>query len=175
MPRSPASSSSFVLMARARRHSLHTRVQPGVQCRPVGFAERNPARRFQITGGSFMIVGVPEKLSRGAACWGWCPGNSHPRQSRPRSCGRSGRGARLATWTTRRAKGASIIPIAPNVFRAADIVIPGPLLRLERQNRQGRPPALRRNGVLIGFLRPLGSRTPSREIAAKGVTSSPSS
>jgi H+-translocating NAD(P) transhydrogenase subunit alpha len=69
------------------------------------------------------------------------------------------------------AKGAKIVSERAEVFRSADIVVQ--LLCYGSNDRTGNAdlPLFRRDQVLIGFLRPLGSIETIQEIAAKGVTS----
>jgi H+-translocating NAD(P) transhydrogenase subunit alpha len=68
------------------------------------------------------------------------------------------------------AKGAKILPDRAEVFRQADIVVQ--VLSYGSNDRTGKAdvPLLRRDQVLIGFLRPLGSAQIVQEIAATGVT-----
>jgi len=69
------------------------------------------------------------------------------------------------------ARGARLLPDRAEVFRSADIVIQ--VLCHGSNDKTGRDdlPLLRRDSVLIGFLRPLGSLETVREVAATGVTS----
>jgi H+-translocating NAD(P) transhydrogenase subunit alpha len=69
------------------------------------------------------------------------------------------------------AKGARVVSERGEVFRLADIVVQ--LLCYGSNDRTGKAdlPLFRRDQVLIGFLRPLGSIETIQEIAAKGVTS----
>ena len=69
------------------------------------------------------------------------------------------------------AKGAKIIADRAQVFAAADIIIQ--MLCYGSNDQTGRAdlPLFRRNQVLIGFLRPIGSLETIQEIAAAGVTS----
>src|SRR3989449_8964381 len=69
------------------------------------------------------------------------------------------------------AKGARIVAGRAEVFRAADIVVQ--VLCYGSNDRTGKAdvPLYRRDQVLIGFLRPLGSLETIREIAAAGITS----
>ncbi|MFN0170988.1 MAG: Re/Si-specific NAD(P)(+) transhydrogenase subunit alpha [Bryobacteraceae bacterium] len=69
------------------------------------------------------------------------------------------------------AKGAKIVPSRAAVFEAADIVVQ--VLCYGSNDRTGKAdlPMLRRDKVLIGFMRPLGSREVVQEVAAAGVTS----
>jgi H+-translocating NAD(P) transhydrogenase subunit alpha len=69
------------------------------------------------------------------------------------------------------AKGAKILPSRAEVFRAADIVTQ--VLCYGSNDRTGKAdvPLYKRDQVLVGFLRPLGSIETISEIAGKGVTS----
>jgi NAD(P) transhydrogenase subunit alpha len=69
------------------------------------------------------------------------------------------------------AKGAKIVPERAEVFRSADVVLQ--VLCYGSNDKTGKAdlPLFRRDQVLIGFLRPLGSIETIQEIAAKGVTS----
>ena len=69
------------------------------------------------------------------------------------------------------AKGAKIIADRAQLFAAADIIIQ--MLCYGSNDQTGRAdlPLLRRNQVLIGFLRPIGSLETVQEIAEAGVTS----
>jgi H+-translocating NAD(P) transhydrogenase subunit alpha len=69
------------------------------------------------------------------------------------------------------AKGAKIAAGRAEVFRAADIVVQ--ILCYGSNDKTGKAdvPLLRKDQVLIGFLRPLGSMETIQEIAARGVTS----
>src|ERR1700722_18373644 len=69
------------------------------------------------------------------------------------------------------AKGAKILADRAEVFRAADIIVQ--VLAHGSNDKTGEAdlPLFRRDQVLIGFLRPLGSVETIREIAAKGVIS----
>jgi NAD(P) transhydrogenase subunit alpha len=68
-------------------------------------------------------------------------------------------------------KGAKILPDRAEVFRTADIVVQ--VLCYGANDLTGKDdlPLLRRDQLLIGFLRPLGSRETVQEIASRGVTS----
>jgi NAD(P) transhydrogenase subunit alpha len=68
------------------------------------------------------------------------------------------------------AKGAKIVADRSEVFRAADIVVQ--ILCYGSNDKTGKADValFRRDQVLIGFLRPLGSLETIQEIAAKGVT-----
>jgi NAD(P) transhydrogenase subunit alpha len=69
------------------------------------------------------------------------------------------------------AKGAKIVPQRAEVFRTADIILQ--ILCYGSNDKTGKAdvPLYRRDQVLIGFLRPLGSLETIQEIASKGVTS----
>ena len=69
------------------------------------------------------------------------------------------------------AKGAKIVPTRAEVFATADIVTQ--MLCYGSNDQTGRDdlPLFRRNQVLIGFLRPMGSLETVQEIASTGVTS----
>jgi NAD(P) transhydrogenase subunit alpha len=69
------------------------------------------------------------------------------------------------------AKGAKIVSDRAEVFRAADIILQ--ILCYGSNDKTGKAdvPLYRRDQVLIGFLRPLGSLETIQEIASKGVTS----
>jgi NAD(P) transhydrogenase subunit alpha len=69
------------------------------------------------------------------------------------------------------AKGAKILPQRAEVFRTADIIVQ--VLCYGSNDRTGKAdvPLFKRDQVLIGFLRPLGSAETIQEIAGKGVTS----
>jgi H+-translocating NAD(P) transhydrogenase subunit alpha len=68
-------------------------------------------------------------------------------------------------------KGAKILPQRADVFRAADIIVQ--VLCYGSNDKTGKAdvPFFKRDQLLIGFLRPLGSAETIQEIAAKGVTS----
>ena len=69
------------------------------------------------------------------------------------------------------AKGAEIVPDRAGVFRTADIILQ--ILCHGSNDKTGKAdvPLFRRDQVLVGFLRPLGSLETIQEIASKGVTS----
>src|SRR6266852_6321399 len=69
------------------------------------------------------------------------------------------------------AKGAKILAQRAEVFRAADIIVQ--VLCYGSNDRTGKAdvPLFKRDQVLIGFLRPLGSAETIQDIADKGVTS----
>jgi NAD(P) transhydrogenase subunit alpha len=68
-------------------------------------------------------------------------------------------------------KGAKILPTRAEVFRAADVIVQ--VLCHGSNDKTGKAdiPLLRRDQILIGFLRPLGSLETIQDIAAAGVTS----
>jgi NAD(P) transhydrogenase subunit alpha len=68
-------------------------------------------------------------------------------------------------------KGAEILPNRADVFRTADVVVQ--VLCYGSNDKTGKADVslLRRDQVLIGFLRPLGTLDTIKEIAATGVTS----
>lgn len=68
-------------------------------------------------------------------------------------------------------KGAKTVPDRASVFSQADII--AQVLCYGSNDRTGKAdlPLMRRDQVLIGFLRPLGSREAVQEIAGRGVTS----
>jgi NAD(P) transhydrogenase subunit alpha len=68
-------------------------------------------------------------------------------------------------------KGAKILPDRPSVFAQSDIITQ--VLCYGSNDRTGKAdiPLLRRNQLLIGFLRPLGSKEIVEEIASTGVNS----
>ena len=67
-------------------------------------------------------------------------------------------------------RGARILPERSEVFRTADVVVQ--VLCPGSNDRTGKAdlPLLRRDQILIGFLRPLGSIETVQELAATGVT-----
>jgi len=69
------------------------------------------------------------------------------------------------------AKGAKIVPERADVFRAADVVVQVLCYGSNDQTGKADLPLFRRDQVLIGFLRPLGSIETIREIAATGIIS----
>jgi H+-translocating NAD(P) transhydrogenase subunit alpha len=68
-------------------------------------------------------------------------------------------------------KGAKVLPDRAAVFQLADIITQ--VLCYGSNDRTGKAdlPLMRRDQVLVGFLRPLGSREIVQEIAGRGVTS----
>jgi NAD(P) transhydrogenase subunit alpha len=68
-------------------------------------------------------------------------------------------------------KGAKIVPQRAEVFRTADIIVQVLCYGSNDKSGKGDLPLLRRDQILIGFLRPLGSLETVQEIAATGVTS----
>jgi H+-translocating NAD(P) transhydrogenase subunit alpha len=69
------------------------------------------------------------------------------------------------------AKGAKILPQRADVFRAADIIVQVLCYGANDKTGKADVPLFKRDQLLIGFLRPLGSADTIQEIAAKGVTS----
>jgi proton-translocating NAD(P)+ transhydrogenase subunit alpha len=69
------------------------------------------------------------------------------------------------------AKGAKVLPGRADVFGTADVVVQVLCHGSNDRTGQADLPLMRRDQVLVGFLRPLGSIESIREIAAKGVTS----
>jgi NAD(P) transhydrogenase subunit alpha len=69
------------------------------------------------------------------------------------------------------AKGAQVLNARAEVFAAADVVIQVLCYGSNDQTGRADIPLMRRDQVLIGFLRPLGSIETIQEIAATGVTS----
>jgi NAD(P) transhydrogenase subunit alpha len=68
------------------------------------------------------------------------------------------------------AKGAKILPQRADVFRAADIIVQVLCCGANDKTGKADVPLFKRDQLLIGFLRPLGSAETIQEIAAKGVT-----
>jgi len=68
-------------------------------------------------------------------------------------------------------KGARIVPNRADVFAAADIVLQVLCYGSNDVSGEADLPLLRRGQILIGFLRPLGSKEAVERIAATGVTS----
>ena len=68
-------------------------------------------------------------------------------------------------------KGAKILPDRASVFAQADIITQVLCYGSNDRTGQADIPLMRRNQVLIGFLRPLGSQEIVEEIAATGVNS----
>src|ERR1700691_1227228 len=68
-------------------------------------------------------------------------------------------------------KGAKILPQRAEVFRTADIVVQVLCYGSNDKSGKGDLPLFRRDQILIGFLRPLGSLETVQEIAAAGVAS----
>ncbi|MGH9682152.1 MAG: Re/Si-specific NAD(P)(+) transhydrogenase subunit alpha [Candidatus Acidiferrales bacterium] len=68
-------------------------------------------------------------------------------------------------------KGAKLVPQRADVFRTADIIVQ--VLCNGSNDKTGKAdlPLLRRDQILIGFLRPLGAVDAIRDVAATGVTS----
>jgi proton-translocating NAD(P)+ transhydrogenase subunit alpha len=69
------------------------------------------------------------------------------------------------------AKGAKILPQRADVFRAADIIVQVLCYGANDKTGKADVPLFKRDQLLIGFMRPLGSAETIQEIAAKGVTS----
>jgi NAD(P) transhydrogenase subunit alpha len=69
------------------------------------------------------------------------------------------------------AKGAKILPDRAEVFRTADIITQVLCYGSNDSTGKADLPLFRRDQILIGFLRPLGSVATITEIAGKGVTS----
>jgi len=67
-------------------------------------------------------------------------------------------------------KGAKILPDRASVFRSADIIVQVLCYGANDITGKDDTPLLRRDQILIGFLRPLGSADSVRQIAAVGVT-----
>jgi H+-translocating NAD(P) transhydrogenase subunit alpha len=124
-------------------------------------------------GGSFMIVGVPRESFPGERRVALVPA-AIPNLTKAglevvvETGAGIGAGYPDADYT---AKGAKIIADRAEVFRAADIVVQ--ILCYGSNDKTGKAdvPLFKRDQVLIGFLRPLGSLETIQEIAAKGVTS----
>lgn len=68
-------------------------------------------------------------------------------------------------------KGAKILPQRAEVFRTADIVVQVLCYGSNDKSGKGDLPLFRRDQILIGFLRPLGSLETVQEVAAAGVAS----
>jgi proton-translocating NAD(P)+ transhydrogenase subunit alpha len=69
------------------------------------------------------------------------------------------------------ATGAKVLPGRAEVFRTADIIVQVLCHGSNDQTGKADLPLLRRDQILIGFLRPLGSLNSIQEVAATGVTS----
>jgi NAD(P) transhydrogenase subunit alpha len=69
------------------------------------------------------------------------------------------------------ATGAKVLPGRAEVFRTADIIVQVLCHGSNDQTGKADLPLLRRDQILIGFLRPLGSLDSIQEVAATGVTS----
>src|SRR2546426_914090 len=67
-------------------------------------------------------------------------------------------------------KGAKILPARSEVFRTADVLVQVLCPGSNDQTGKADLPLLRRDQILIGFLRPLGSIETVQELAATGVT-----
>src|SRR6202047_5137503 len=68
-------------------------------------------------------------------------------------------------------KGAKLLPQRADVFRTADIIVQVLCYGSNDKSGKGDLALLRREQVLVGFLRPLGNLETVQEIAASGVTS----
>src|SRR6266852_5425270 len=124
-------------------------------------------------GGRFMIVGVPRESYPGERRVALVPGVI-PSLAKAglEVVIEAGAGAEAGyPDADYAAKGAKILPQRAEVFRAADIITQ--VLCYGSNDRTGKAdlPLFRRDQVLIGFLRPLGSVETISEIAGKGVTS----
>src|ERR1700675_2700972 len=69
------------------------------------------------------------------------------------------------------ATGAKVLPGRAEVFRTADIIVQVLCHGSNDQTGKADLPLLRRDQILIGFLRPFGSLNSIQEVAATGVTS----
>src|SRR5258708_1996343 len=124
-------------------------------------------------GGSFMIVGVPRESFPGERRVALVPAViPNLFQAGLEVAVEAGAGAAAGyPDADYAAKGAKIVSDRAEVFRAADIVVQ--VLCHGSNDKTGKAdvPLFRRDQVLIGFLRPLGSLETIQEIAAKGLTS----
>jgi len=68
-------------------------------------------------------------------------------------------------------KGAKLLPQRPDVFRTADIIVQVLCYGSNDKSGKGDLALLRRDQVLVGFLRPLGNLETVQEIAATGAVS----
>ena len=68
-------------------------------------------------------------------------------------------------------KGAKLLPQRPDVFRTADIIVQVLCYGSNDKSGKGDLALLRRDQVLVGFLRPLGNLETVQEIAASGAVS----
>ena len=68
-------------------------------------------------------------------------------------------------------KGAKLLPQRPDVFRTADIIVQVLCYGSNDKSGKGDLALLRRDQVLVGFLRPLGNLETVQEIAATGAAS----
>jgi NAD(P) transhydrogenase subunit alpha len=124
-------------------------------------------------GGSFMIVGVPRETFPGERRVALVPA-AVPNLTKAgfqvlvEAGAGVGAGYPDADYV---AKGAKIVPDRAEVFRSAEIVVQ--VLCYGSNDKTGKAdlPLMRRDQVLIGFLRPLGSIETIREIAVTGVIS----
>lgn len=69
------------------------------------------------------------------------------------------------------AKGAQVLPSRADVFRAADIIVQVLSHGSNDKNGKADIPLLRRDQILVGFLRPLGALETVQSLADAGVTS----
>ena len=109
-------------------------------------------------------------LPRGAARRAGSDGRAEPGQSGLGSHRESGAG-KAGYPDAYVEKGAKILPDRAAVFAAADIVVQVLCYGSNDVTGKADLPLLRRDQVLIGFLRPLGSLEVIQQIAATGVTS----
>jgi NAD(P) transhydrogenase subunit alpha len=128
---------------------------------------------FFSIGGRFMIVGVPRESFPGERRVALVPAViPNLAKAGLEVVVQAGAGVEAgysdADFT---AKGAKILPQRAEVFRAADIIVQ--VLCYGSNDRTGKAdvPLFKRDQVLIGFLRPLGSAETIQDIAGKGVTS----
>jgi NAD(P) transhydrogenase subunit alpha len=122
-------------------------------------------------GGSLMIVGVPRETFPGERRVALVPG-AIPNLTKAglQVVVEAGAGVSAgypdADYV---AKGAKIAPNRADVFATADIVVQILCYGSNDKTGQADVPLFRRDQLLIGFLRPLGSIETIREIASKGV------
>jgi NAD(P) transhydrogenase subunit alpha len=128
---------------------------------------------FFNTGGSFMIVGVPRESYPGERRVALVPGViPNLAKAGLEVVVEAGAGVEAGYPDAEFiAKGAKILPQRAEVFRAADIIVQ--VLCYGSNDKTGKAdvPLFKRDQVLIGFLRPLGSAETIQEVAAKGVVS----
>jgi NAD(P) transhydrogenase subunit alpha len=135
--------------------------------------EFQSARLFLQSGERSMIVGVPRESFPGERRVALVPA-AIPNLAKAglevvvEAGAGSGAGYPDADYA---AKGASILAERSEIFRAADIVVQ--ILCYGSNDKTGKADVAfyKRDQVLIGFLRPLGSLETIKEIAAKAVTS----